>query len=224
MSASVHAAETLKKAAASATTSTSSTGSGFFPDRVLDTYSTEVLAICVTIFALIITAVAFQFAKMSKKTSEDGKTKSPEKKTEEPEWEEDSGRPVRGTTVEERLALIENCPLFDKSNEKQKRDLAEACQMRHFKPKDVMIVQGKVGDCMYVIKEGYALVTIGTEKHPTEGMQVDRKKPGAYFGEVALLCDVPRTANVLAEDKLECLVISRADFKSAMPDEVIKKD
>ena len=51
---------------------------------------------------------------------------------------------------------------------------------------------------MYIIKEGHALVTIGTEKHPTECMQVDRKKPGAFFGEVALLCDVPRTANVLA--------------------------
>lgn len=218
------AAQGAAAAAASATTSTSSgSTSGFFPDRVLDTYSTEVLAICVTVFALIITAVAFQFSRM-KKASKDNSTKASGKKTEEPVWEEDSGRPVRGSKVEERLSLIENCSLFEKSNEKQKRDLAEACQMRHFKPKDVMIVQGKVGDCMYIIKEGYALVTIGTEKHPTEGMQVDRKKPGAYFGEVALLCDVTRTANVLAEDKLECMVISRADFKSAMPDEVIKKD
>jgi len=188
---------------------------------MLDIFSTEVCAVCVAIFVLIITAVAFKLGKTSKKSS--SKVPPVEVKTKEPEWEEDSGRPARGSTVEERLALIEKCSLFEKSNEKQKRDLAEACHIRHFKKDDVMIVQGKVGDCMYVIKSGYALVTIGTEKHPKEGKQVDRKKPGAYFGEVALICDVTRTANVLAEDKLECLMISRADFKSAMPDDVIDK-
>jgi len=204
------------------TTAAPATPSGsIFSDRVLDAYSSDVLAICVTLLALIITAVAYRLSRRS--SSKLPPVEVVAKKKDEPQWEEDSGRPVRGSNVEERLALIEECSLFEKSNEKQKRELAEACHMRHFKPKDVMIVQGKVGDCMYVIKSGYALVTIGTEKHPTEGMQVDRKKPGAYFGEVALLCDVARTANVLAEDKLECLVISRADFNSAMPDNVIDK-
>lgn len=219
MSATIQAESLSKAAEEAATTATSS----FLSDRALDTHSTEVLALCVTIFALIIVAVAYKLTKMSKSSPKVPPVEVVDKKTDDPKWQEDNGRPVRGSKVEERLELITNCPLFEKSDAKQKRDLAEACHMRHFKPKDVMIVQGKVGDCMYVIKSGYALVTIGTEKHPSEGMQVDRKKPGAYFGEVALLCDVARTANVLAEDKLECMVISRADFKSAMPDEIIKK-
>lgn len=173
--------------------------------------SFEVVAVCVALFVLIVSAVLLRLRNLSAGKKAEKTTK----------WKEDSGRPVRGSKLAERLEFIENCTLFEDSNAEQKQDLAEACQMRSFNAGDVMIVQGNIGDCMYIIKSGYALVTIGTDK-PSEGTQVDRKKPGAFFGEVALLCDVTRTANVLAEGKLECMVISRADFQSAMPPEAIK--
>jgi len=36
--------------------------------------------------------------------------------------------------------------------------------------------------------------------------------PGNYFGEMALLKNQPRAANVVADGKCKCLIIDRASF------------
>jgi len=69
--------------------------------------------------------------------------------------------------------------------------------------------QGDAGDRFYVIVGGEAEVTVDGLERPSLGA-------GGYFGEIALLRDVPRTATITALSDLDLLAIERDDFIAAV--------
>lgn len=71
-----------------------------------------------------------------------------------------------------------------------------------------VIRRGKVGDCMYFIAEGE--VEVDVEPAPV------RLGAGAFFGELALLGDLIRTANVSTSKDSTLLVLDLADFRTVM--------
>ena len=73
----------------------------------------------------------------------------------------------------------------------------------------VIISQGEQGDRFYVIDEGALSVTI-------DGRPVRQLGPGDYFGEIALLRDVPRTATVTTRDDVRLYSLRRDEFLSAL--------
>lgn len=68
-----------------------------------------------------------------------------------------------------------------------------------------VVVEGEVGDRFYVIAEGRSRVDVG-------GSTVRVLGPGGWFGELALLRDVPRTATVTALTDLRLHAIRREAF------------
>ena len=73
----------------------------------------------------------------------------------------------------------------------------------------VVIREGEAGDRVYVVRNGTVEVAKG-------GVAVAELGPGDYFGEIALLRDVPRIATVMAIDDVDLLALERDVFLAAV--------
>jgi CRP-like cAMP-binding protein len=73
----------------------------------------------------------------------------------------------------------------------------------------LVIAEGEVGDRFYLIESGAVVVT-------HEGRELRREQAGDFFGEIALLRDVPRTATVTTTEDSVFRVLEREDFLSAL--------
>jgi hypothetical protein len=78
---------------------------------------------------------------------------------------------------------------------------------RSVAPDEVLIQEDAVGDCSFLVLDGYARVISG-------GVPIARVGPGEFVGELALLTDAPRCATVQAETAMRLLVLDKATLAS----------
>ena len=102
-------------------------------------------------------------------------------------------------TLEEDVELLRNIPLFAKIEPSKLKLLAFTSQRLTFNPGDSLFKQGDDGDALYVIMEGEADVLVDT---PGGQITVATMGKNDFVGDIAVLCDVPRTATVTATSKL----------------------
>jgi MFS family permease len=103
------------------------------------------------------------------------------------------------------LSLLSAVPLFEPLSVAAKEHLASRLGARSVPAGATIVSEGDPGDYFYIVVEGHADVTI-------RGTHVRSQGPGDYFGEIALLRDVPRTATVTAREQMELCTIRREDF------------
>jgi MFS family permease len=111
--------------------------------------------------------------------------------------------------VPEALAQLRAIPMFAALPPPVLERLAAAAEAVAVTAGDAVFRQGDIGDRFYVIASGRAAVEI-------DGAQSGELGPGDFFGEIALLRDVPRTATVRAVEELRLYAIERDEFLAAV--------
>jgi CRP/FNR family transcriptional regulator, cyclic AMP receptor protein len=105
---------------------------------------------------------------------------------------------------------LRDVPLFSEMDEQEVAGIRSIMEELKFKPGQVIIREGEMGDLFYVITEGHAEVLI----RDANGSDVilHEAGPGDFFGELSMLTSEPRSARVRAVEHLTALALERAEF------------
>jgi MFS family permease len=114
----------------------------------------------------------------------------------------------RKTAPAAELELIEHVPMFAPLPISAKERVAARLVPVSVDAGDIVIHAGEPGDRFYIVEEG--------ELRIDAGGVVSTARRTDYFGEIALLHDVPRTATVAAAVDCRLFALQRDDFLAAV--------
>ena len=110
---------------------------------------------------------------------------------------------------DERLRLVAGVPWLRTGSLAEQDRVAALLEEESAHAGEVIIYQGETGVRFYILRSGAVRVLV-------DGREVTRLGSGDWFGEVALLRDIPRTATVQATDEAALLSLSDDDFHRAL--------
>ncbi len=105
--------------------------------------------------------------------------------------------------------LLEAVPMLKSLDSYERMNLADALIPQNYED-CVVIKDGDAADGMYFIENGTVRITIPKNGIETEVAQMSK---GKYFGELALVENKPRSANVYAVGKVKCAFLERESFE-----------
>jgi CRP-like cAMP-binding protein len=117
-----------------------------------------------------------------------------------------------------KVELLKKVPLFAGCSKTELRRLAATADEIDVREGYVLMREGRPGREFFVLVEGSVQVTRGEKKLSELG-------PGDWFGEIALLTKIPRTASVVATSAVRALVVTDRAFRQlveTMPSLAIK--
>jgi hypothetical protein len=107
------------------------------------------------------------------------------------------------------LSLLSTIPIFAPLPGASLEHLAGRLVPIRLDPETLIVREGDAGDRFYIVADGQVEVT-------EDGRKVSELGPGGYFGEIALIRDVPRTATVTARTPVVLYALDREDFLAAV--------
>ena len=108
------------------------------------------------------------------------------------------------------ITFLRQVALFAGLEDDQLRTLAKVTVTRTFPKESFIILADEEGDALFMIARGQVKVSLVSE----DGREVilSLLGPGAVFGELSLLDGKPRSANVVATEDTELVMLRRSDF------------
>ena len=107
------------------------------------------------------------------------------------------------------VELLRRVPLFAGIEPAKLKLLAYTSDVVTYEPGQLLFRKDDIGDAAYVIITGDADVTVPADAGE---ITVAELHDGDFLGEIAILCDTPRTATVRAKGELTALRIRKEPF------------
>ncbi len=104
---------------------------------------------------------------------------------------------------------LQGVPWFAACTEEQLSEMARIAERLHIQAGEVILREGRLGRELFVILEG-------TAKVMRAGRVVNILHAGDYFGELAAIEAVPRSATVEAATELDVLIVGPREFETMM--------
>lgn len=87
------------------------------------------------------------------------------------------------------------------------------CYKHHASRGETIFQEGDAGDCMYLVISGIVGVS---KREANNDHLIDTIGPGNFFGEMALIVDMPRSATVKALESSELIIVDKRRFLESM--------
>jgi CRP-like cAMP-binding protein len=108
------------------------------------------------------------------------------------------------------IRALHRMPLFADLSKNELSIIAQITQERHYRRHQLIIKAGERGDVFFLLTDG--AVRVSVEGNHGKAIILGVLYPNDFFGEMALLDGLPRSATVTALKESEVLAISRKDF------------
>ena len=105
--------------------------------------------------------------------------------------------------------VLKDMPLFADIPKRHVKKIASLTKEVRFARGSSIVRQGDRGDAFFVILEGSAEVR-------RNGQLIASMRGGDFFGEIALVVDVPRTATVKTTSPVRVLILSSREFRQLL--------
>lgn len=110
----------------------------------------------------------------------------------------------------DRILFFRRVPLFAALSPADLKQVAAIADEQIFSDGEVIAYQGEQGDAMFVIVSGEVRVCIEKDGQPVE---VARRRPGEYVGELSIINREPRNATLIASSDVRALCIDQKSFE-----------
>jgi CRP-like cAMP-binding protein len=107
------------------------------------------------------------------------------------------------------MEVLRDIPLFAKLKPAELKLLAFPSERLEYLSGDELFHQDDYGDAAYILLEGEADILVDT---PHSAIKIATRGKNDIIGEIAILCDVPRTATVVAHGDVETIRVSKDRF------------
>jgi CRP/FNR family transcriptional regulator, cyclic AMP receptor protein len=114
---------------------------------------------------------------------------------------------------DKKVELLSRVPLFSGCSKKELRQIAGIADEIDFRSGKMLIRQGAPGREFFVLLEGTVDIL-------RDGKKVSELGAGEFFGELALISNIPRTATVTTTSPIRALVVVDRDFRRLLKDDV----
>ena len=118
-------------------------------------------------------------------------------------------RRVKLFSHDTKAEALSRAPIFQGLSKKDLLALAKATEDMEVPAGRALCREGAIGHEFFVIVEGEVDITKGEKHIRSEG-------PGEFFGEIALIDNVRRTATVTAKTPLRFFVLTRQNFSALL--------
>jgi hypothetical protein len=114
----------------------------------------------------------------------------------------------------DRILFLKNVPVFAFLSPGDLKQVAMIAEEASFKDGEVLAEEGEQGDVLYVIVEGEVVVAAPDPSGTL--IELARRGPGAYVGEMAILTREPRMATLVAAGDCYALTIDQRSFEGLL--------
>lgn len=114
------------------------------------------------------------------------------------------------------LNVLRQIPLFADLNEEQHKEIIQRIVLMYYPQDYVIFKELDEGDALYIIKKGGAEIFHEPREEGDLPKKVANIGPGGFFGEMALISDLPRNASVKTTEESEVFILNKKDFKDLL--------
>src|SRR5579862_4354374 len=116
--------------------------------------------------------------------------------------------------TEKESSYLRQVTFFSDLADEDVAQLMAAAKRRTYRSGEVIFHRDDPGQVLYMIKEGKVKICLISP----DGQEISLAVLGAgeYFGEFALYDGLPRSADAIAIEKVECYTLQRSDFHNAI--------
>jgi CRP-like cAMP-binding protein len=109
----------------------------------------------------------------------------------------------------DRIQFLKTVPFFDRLSNRQLKTVSDIMFERRYDSDESIFEEGQPGAALFLILNGKIAIEICRETSTTRLAVLES---GAFFGEMALLDDTPRSANARALEPTRTLALYRNDL------------